>query len=1371
MNKTAVPRNNSARKMLLAGASALALGTAVLPIQQAAADAGETIASNYSSSYTWTSDGITIKSDVILSGNPALTVASGRSVTTLVNWGTIKSAGYGLGNAGTIGSIVNYGLISSTSIGSAIYSTGSIGTITNNGTITATGTGIYNGTGGTINTITNNGLIAASGYTANAIDNRGSIAVLSNSGTIDGGWYAIYNEGAIETLNNAAGAVIIGGNAAIYNALRIGTLTNSGTISGLAVAIYNNAGTIGTLTNSGTITGSSYAIYDIGSIGTLTNSGVIAGNIYSSRTLTISGGSGAVFGTLMGYGGSIGTISATGISFTSGNLLLNDNITVGSGSGTVTNLGATLGLTSAISISGNYSQTAGVLSLGSTGALTVSGTADLSGGTVTASLASTGNYLVGDGKTLISAGTLTASGVMVSISSAAALSVSAIVDEGDLVVAYLNDYVGGTLASYTNTGAITAANYAFYVAASGSIGSLTNSGTLSGDLYAFYNAGTIGTFVNTGVIADGTGFYNSGSIGALSNSGTISGGNGIYNTGTIGTLTNAAGATIVGTSATGIYNAGRIGVLSNNGTIFGKIDGISNFGIIATLTNAAGVTIHATSVGIYNTGTIGTLSNSGTISGDGYTGIDNSGKISTLTNNAGGVISGENYGIENEGYGTIAVLTNAGVIEGSWAGIYNRSTIGTLTNNGSITGADVGLLNRSIGAINTITNNGLISGGSTGIDNRGGSIGVLANSGTIRGDLYALDNSGTIGTLSNTAGATIDSSGGSAVYNTGTIGTIVNAGVISDGVSSTAAGGISNSGSIGALSNSGTITGKHGIYNTGTIGAISNSGTIAGTAYALYNSGSLGTITNSGVIAGNIYSSGALTIAGGSGTVFGTLTGYSGAVGTISAAGVSFISGNLLLNDHINVGSGTVANLGATLELSGARTITGNYNQTGGDLLIDVSSASDYGELVVSSGATITGGTLTVTGSGLAAGESLTIVDASTTGSYSLDTVSIVGKYRYALSTVGADLILTLKQYTVFDTIGSALGGDAAVMGGVMATLADGTSMAATINTLSALSDAEQGVALKQLAPAQVGSGAALMQRAMLMSGQVSDAVGTRIHRTEPGWSVWGQVFGGAANRGTDGTTPSYDTSAAGMVMGADSAVGDTLLIGGAMSFGAGWNGGKGDLSANTNGVNSYQVTGYAAWRNGGLAITGQAGIGLDDYSQHRAITALNETAWADYSGRQYTLAFDAGYAIKLDGLVFTPAASFKWLRLDIDGYSETGAGTENLTIKSAVEDQVETTLGAKLALPFDTALGLVVPEIKLAWLHDFVNRATATNGTLVGIAFATVSDRVAPNGAKLGAGLTLYDADAFSLKAEYTGEFRGGYAAHAGQLQLAVRF
>ncbi|PKU24689.1 autotransporter outer membrane beta-barrel domain-containing protein [Telmatospirillum siberiense] len=949
----------------------------------------------------------------------------------------------------------------------------------------------------------------------------------------------------------------------------IGQLTNSGTISGshvgiaitvtstiISTAMFTSWGTIGTLSNSGTITGGTYAIYNIGSIGTITNSGVIAGNILNTNAnpLTIDGGGGGAIGTLTGYAaGSKGVITntASDLIFASGNLLLNDDINVGSH--TVTNSGAALALSTIVTVSGNYTQTAGTLALDGSGELVVSGYASITGGTVVAGLASSGNYLVGETETLISASSGSSYSDASVTSGLTGLAVSADTISGtNLVVGYLNDYIGGSIATLSNGGTISGTTYGLYVASSGSLGGLVNSGTISGAGIGVNNGGGIGTITNSGTISGGTGVYNGGGIGTLSNSGILSGSRGF-----------------------------------NNG---GSIDAVTNSGLV-----------HGGHTGIWNSGSIGTLINSGTISG-------------------------------------------------------------------------------SIAAINNFS--------------------YTANSATVIG--------------------------------------------------------------------------------------------------------SIGVITNSGVIAGNIINdtSNALTIDGGSGSVFGTLSGYAAdTAGTITStlSNLTFASGNLWLDDDINVGAYSVINSGATLKLTNSRTITGSYNQTGGGLVIGVASAASYGNLRVTGSATVTGASITISGVSLSAGEIFSIVKAGTSGTYSNDSVTVTGTsgLKASTSTIGNTLEVTLVSGSssssssssspgAYAALGRTAGGAASGVGAALDAIAASTSATAlafqnnVLVPLNTLAGAEQAAAVKQLAPSQITPATQVAAQTEPVvqaiethqltlndgNGATGMAAGSAVHP----YGLWGQMLGGYSLRGATAGADGAKSSDFGLMSGLDFHADADTTVGAALSWLRGWSAGLGASSGSFTTADSYQLTAYGLYRFGPAFLDGQVGVGYDSFNQRRSIGFLGQQAHADYDGQHYLAKISGGYDIPVNSLTLTPMVGLRFLRAVSDGYRENGSA-DDLTIRRRGSQSLTQDLGVKVGWAVATLFGALTPEAHLAWVHDYAQGPIATSGLMGGEAFTSTVARTAADGARLTLSATLAQSDSLTLKAEYEGEERPAYQSHSGLLKATWSF
>ncbi len=813
-------------------------------------------------------------------------------------------------------------------------------------------------------------------------------------------------------------------------------------------------------------------------------------------------------------------------------------------------------------------------------------------------------------------------------------------------------------------------------------------------------------------------------------------------------------STISGGATGVVVNSSSVGTLTNSGTISGTADGIDNVDVAGTLFTISQLTNNA----------------GGSISG-GRFGILSGGTVDTLTNNAGGTISGRG-GIEN--YGTINTLTNSGSIRGTISGvsaiaIYNDGgNIGTLTNNGSISDPYFAGIYNLFGTIGTLTNN-------------------------------------THGTISGYTG--IDNSYGAAL-------------------------------GIGALINSGTIIGSAvGIANAnGTIGSITNIGLITGVDYAIDNSSSLGPITNSGVIAGNIenLSSNDLSISGGTGTIFGTLTGYGGTIGTIinTLSNVAFGSGNLLLNDNINLGTGTidaVNNTGtAVLQVNQPITITGNYSQgSSATLQIGVASGATtrgtitdtgYGRLVVTGNATITSGssvTLQSNGYAFAAGQRYVVVDTAGTAvynpgslNYSINgyTSSVTGSV--AVNGSNSDLVLSVLSATPILTTPPALTPSAptpnpasvatapnafAALHGLLSYTGIGSP--ALLNLYdAALGSLSQGSAAtanrigKQLAPAQPGTAAAAptfdalgVVDAHIDALRLAQADGDTGVATGEGpaqWGVWGQAFGGHASQNERDHVDGYNANYGGLLLGVDHAINDNWRAGGVFSYSNTAVNNTGDTTGDTTTINGYGLIGYASYTGSPWYVNLSGGVVQQQYDTTRAVNfqSFSGTADGHFSGQQYVARAEVGYPLALGGVTLTPLASLMYSHQDQGSYTESGGSGAALSVDATHANLVKSGLGAKFEKAFSSSYGEIVPDLQVQWIHEYDHTAEATGASYASdptgqTAFTTVGATPVADLADVSLGVTLLKANNLSLSVHFELQAASGFVSQTGTVRVRQVF
>ncbi|SBV98722.1 exported hypothetical protein [uncultured Alphaproteobacteria bacterium] len=763
----------------------------------------------------------------------------------------------------------------------------------------------------------------------------------------------------------------------------------------------------------------------------------------------------------------------------------------------------------------------------------------------------------------------------------------------------------------------------------------------------------------------------------------------------------------------------------------------------------------------------------------------------TLGNGDNGVITADGSitvtggaALQTPFHGTPTSLTNAGTISmTNGDGYYNNGgTLGSLVNSGTLSAVGSGRAIDNTGTIVTLTNTGTISA-----------------SGTARG-IYVSGTSGAITTLNNSGTISADREAIYANWNTA-IGTLTNSGTISGGTTGLhlEEGGFPNVGGVlNTLLNSGTISGGttairigagySATFIGGTLGSLTNSGTIsAPTAILVAVNGSyygnLGTVTNTGAIAGDITSAlGTLNLVGGSGDAEGVLTGYPAAsetVGTITGNRVNFLSGALLLNDNVISTLGT--SNAAILRIKRNIFITGPYVQTG-TLVVEVAADGTYGKLTTTGAATLDGGTVRVTGDGIAANASYTVLTAGTTLSAD-NLVLVVGGYSgnsYRID--GTNLIVTLGQKAQWADKGVAAGPATAGLGAALDDLGSDTRFADVFSALGRLSDGGQIRALRQMAPDRMTtqlnlSGATLepatmaIQNRQLARMDGNGASGVATGEAPADRAVWGRVLGGHADQdGADG----YSARTAGLLIGADGYLADDLLTGGAISWVRAVARGKGDAGGSRTTLDSFQMSGYATWRpDGGPAyFQGLAGLGRNLYDQRRDIDYLDAAASASYDGWQFQGKMGGGYDVRLGAATVTPLATLQVVRVETDGYSETGAGVANLSVDSNGFNSIQSELGAQLSGGLaDTGWGALQGDARLAWVHDYAHAPIAISASMGGVGFVSETDRPARNGARLDLGTTLERNDGLSVSLEYQGELRSAYQSHTGMLTLRSEF
>lgn len=811
------------------------------------------------------------------------------------------------------------------------------------------------------------------------------------------------------------------------------------------------------------------------------------------------------------------------------------------------------------------------------------------------------------------------------------------------------------------------------------------------------------------------------------------------------TLTVGENSAIKGDTRAMLLNNGGLDLL-NNGTITGGAAiGLAGGSTFVNIINTSIGQIVATGGGsalqFTSTATTGTVSNQGIISSTTdpaisvrfIAGINNTGTISTT--NADAIVM-------NDAVGTI---TN---------GIVNSGTItaGGVGNNA----INLGLTTKNI----TFTNNapGIVNGNVIVSSNAAAGTVLLMNGGTINGTVSALAATGnrTYTVNGGTIAGGIDLSATSTGINLiqqfgGTIGNIL--------------GGPSNTflAILGSVTTGGTIT------NVGAIGVqapftVNNN---------ITNTGVLSVFTNNGVVFNNSFiSASAVNIT--SGGIF-----QANPTGTMVVSGALTNNSRLILKaptpgSNVNVTTNTYSQSSSgTLEVEiKDKTAFGNMNITGpgvtniaNDILkIDVTGTGliqnlDTFRVVHNVG----GGTFT--GSFILLEPSLStikFIDVSTPQDIILEAI------RTPFSVLTTSDITTPPAQVIDEILSS----------GVPLS----PEFEAFIIALDNLSPVDINTALTTVVPQFDGG---LVQLSHSIQKNVFDGLGQYIDEHRPLTSLipgyvagdvgmgrgsqlaysrgnWAKVFSTRAIQQAEQVSDGYDLDNIGFIFGYDQYCSDRIVLGGALSYATGEVRSKAP-SASRQEASSFQLTAYSTYDYkcpGYLDV--MAAVSFNEYTSTRNIQAGSffSTALGQFDAWQYGVNLESGYRFSYGKYRIIPVGRLLYSYLQIDNYTETGAGGLNLSVVNNKIEEGITGIGIKFNATNDYREATYVPEIRFNIVYDWIADAQVMTSNFLegGSPFITNGIKPHPCTYNIGLSLTALAKESLVLVLNYELNLNQGY-------------
>jgi uncharacterized protein with beta-barrel porin domain len=273
-------------------------------------------------------------------------------------------------------------------------------------------------------------------------------------------------------------------------------------------------------------------------------------------------------------------------------------------------------------------------------------------------------------------------------------------------------------------------------------------------------------------------------------------------------------------------------------------------------------------------------------------------------------------------------------------------------------------------------------------------------------------------------------------------------------------------------------------------------------------------------------------------------------------------------------------------------------------------------------------------------------------------------------------------------------------------------------------------------------------------------ASGTR--QTLP-YGLWIDWFGESGDQETDDGFTGFGYSLGGVGIGLDRLMNDRLLAG--ISYGRshididldgdrGW----GDVKSNLFSL-------YGSLFSDKYYIDLALSYGRESYDNLRRIDvgALSESAVSSHHGDLYSFYTQAGYNVEMHQWIAQPFAALHYIYLDEESYRESGAGGLDLLVDGRTTDSLVSDLGLRFNKAFKKGNLAYIPEVSIAWRHDFDIDDGLVHAAFEGVpdvSFTTESREIDEDGILIGGGVTLINQSRLSLYLRYDGELRGDFSA-----------
>ncbi|MCP1239299.1 MULTISPECIES: autotransporter domain-containing protein [Acetobacter] len=567
-----------------------------------------------------------------------------------------------------------------------------------------------------------------------------------------------------------------------------------------------------------------------------------------------------------------------------------------------------------------------------------------------------------------------------------------------------------------------------------------------------------------------------------------------------------------------------------------------------------------------------------------------------------------------------------------------------------------------------------------------------------------------------------------------------------------------------------------------------------------------GMLTGNGGLAklgeGTLILSGANTYTGGTDVQSGVLEVDGGVVSPVNVYDGAILAGvGSVGTTTVASGGGLSPGMGST---GGALHVVGNLSMNQGSSLLVNSLSTTQGLVQVTGSASLSGGTVRLLGveQNLHYGEQYTLLSAAqgVSGQYEGVSFEQAGAYPflspsllYTANTVNLQLLRNAVPFAAVAqtrnqrAAGNGLQGMAVDSSVVRAVVQLGGTRVVdgALDALSGEIHASMRTLLLQdsmyvrqavsdrLAGAWCDNGPA---------GQSARGMGVRLVRgTDEGCvadraALWSQAYGGFGNNSGDGNAASLRHSTSGLIVGADTPLGEEARwrIGGLVSYGRSMVDGGGRSASGRS--NNITLGGYVGARWGGWRLHVEADYAWNLLSLSRQVTfaGFGNSLSSHYDGGTAQGTGELGYRFHMGRAVLVPFGNVAYVNQHTSSFREQG-GVAALRGRAMASGVTFATFGVRASASFQTHGVWVTPHALLGYRHAF-GILTATTHEVFAIGAGAYGMEVAgislsPDAVVMDVGGSVRLTDRIDIGVSYVGQYGGPAESSGAHGSVTVRF